>query len=229
MKWLSKVAEHHEDYIRMVRSLGEDFLAEDIVQEMYIKLSKYCTPEKILRQNGTVNKSYVYFVLRNLFLDYKKEQKRHNIVNIEDVKPMGVEYDYIQETEAYTSLIQRIDSEVETWHWYDQLMFTLYRETGWSIRKISTATRISTSSIFQTLKYCKNEIRINVGEDYEDFMNEDYEHIMTEKDVKAEIKRLQSKIKGDTHEDEETMQQIQELETIINKQNAKENNKKTNH
>ena len=208
MKWLSKVAEHHEDYLRVVRSLGEDFLAEDIVQEMYIKLSKYCTPEKILRQNGTVNKSYVYFVLRNLFLDYKKEQKRHNIVNIEDVKPMGVEYDYIQETEAYTSLIQRIDTEVETWHWYDQLMFTLYRETGWSIRKISTATRISTSSIF---------------------MNEDYEHIMTEKDVKAEIKRLQSKIKGDTHEDEETMQQIQELETIINKQNAKENNKKTNH
>ena len=38
-------------------------------------------------------------------------------------------------------------------------------------------TRISTSSIFQTLKYCKNEIRINVGEDYEDYINEDYEII----------------------------------------------------
>ena len=40
---------------------------------------------------------------------------------------------------------------------------------------LSEETRISTSSIFQTLKYCKNQIRINVGEDYEDFMNEDYE------------------------------------------------------
>jgi len=34
MKWLSKVAEHHEDYLRIVKSLGVDDLAEDIVQEM---------------------------------------------------------------------------------------------------------------------------------------------------------------------------------------------------
>ena len=90
---------------------------------------------------------------------------------------LGVEYDYIEETEAFTSLIKKIDSEVETWHWYDQMLFNLYRESGKSIRKLSEETRISTSSIFQTLKYCKNEIRINVGEDYEDYVNEDYEHL----------------------------------------------------
>ena len=90
---------------------------------------------------------------------------------------LGVEYDYIEETEAFTSLIHKIDSEVETWHWYDQMLFNLYRESGKSIRKLSEETRISTSSIFQTLKYCKNEIRINVGEDYEDYINEDYEMI----------------------------------------------------
>jgi RNA polymerase sigma factor (sigma-70 family) len=175
MKWLSKVAEHHEDYLRMVRALGEDFLAEDIVQEMYIKLIKYCTPKKILRQDGQVNKSYVYFVLRNLFLDYQKEKNKHRKVNIDKIKPIGVEYEYIEETEAFTSVIEKIDSEVETWHWYDQMLFELYRESGKSIRKLSKETRISTSSIFQTLKYCKNEIKINVGEDYEDFINEDYE------------------------------------------------------
>ncbi len=90
---------------------------------------------------------------------------------------MGVEYDYIEETEAFTSLIKKIDSEVETWHWYDEMLFNLYRDSGKSIRKLSEETRISTSSIFQTLKYCKNQIRINVGEDFEDFINEDYEHL----------------------------------------------------
>jgi len=228
MKWLSKVAEHHEDYLRIVKSLGVDDLAEDIVQEMYLKISKYCTPERILQENGTVNKYYIRCVLYNLVHDYRKQQNKHTKVNIEEVYNLGVEYDYIEETEAYTGLIQLIGEEVKTWHWYDRDLFTLYWKTGWSIRKLSDETRISTSSIFQTLKYCKNQIRINVGEDYEDFMNQDYEYIMNDKDVQAEIKRLQSKINGNAEEDNETLEQIQELKRILNKNNGKESNKKTN-
>lgn len=228
MKWLSKVAEHHEDYLRIVKSLGVNDLAEDIVQEMYLKISKYCTPERILQENGTVNKYYIRCVLYNLVHDYRKQQNKLNKVNIEEVYNLGVEYDYIEETEAYTGLIQLIGEEVKTWHWYDRDLFTLYWKTGWSIRKLSDETRISTSSIFQTLKYCKNQIRINVGEDYEDFMNQDYEHIMNEKDVQAEIKRLQSKINGNAEQDNETLQQIQELTRILNKTNGKETKKKTN-
>jgi len=228
MKWLSKVAEHHEDYLRIVKSLGVDDLAEDIVQEMYLKISKYCSPERILQENGTVNKYYIRCVLYNLVHDYRKQQNKHKKVNIEEVYNLGVEYDYIEETEAYTGLIQLIGEEVKTWHWYDRDLFTLYWKTGWSIRKLSDETRISTSSIFQTLKYCKNQIRINVGEDYEDFMNQDYEYIMNDKDVQAEIKRLQSKINGNAEEDNETLEQIQELKRILNKNNGKESNKKTN-
>jgi len=175
MKWLKKVAEHHEDYLRIVKSLGVDDLAEDIVQEMYIKISKYCSPERILHENGKVNKYYIRCVLYNLVFDYRKQQNKHKKVNIEEVYNLGVEYDYIEETEAYTGLIQLIGEEVETWHWYDRDLFLLYWKTGFSIRKLSEETRISTSSIFQTLKYCKKRIRTNVGEDYEDFMNEDYE------------------------------------------------------
>ena len=40
---------------------------------------------------------------------------------------------------------------------------------------------------------------------------------MNEKDVKAEIKRLKTKISGDMYEDMETMQQIYELKLIENK------------
>ena len=48
------------------------------------------------------------------------------------------------------------------------------------------------------------------------------------KDIKAEIKRLQSKINGIAEEDNETLLQIQELKRILNKTNGKESNKKTN-
>ena len=229
MKWLSKVAQQHEDYLRIVKSLGVDDLAEDIVQEMYIKISKYCTPERILQEDGTVNKYYIRCVLYNLVYDYRKQQNKLNKVNIEEVYNLGVEYDYIEETEAYTGLIQLIGEEVKNWHWYDSILFTLYWKTGWSIRKLSEETRISTSSIFQTLKYCKNQIRINVGEDFEDYINQDYEHIMKEKDIKAEFKRLKSKINGNAEEDKQTLKEIKELKRILNKTDGEEkDNKKTN-
>ena len=51
---------------------------------------------------------------------------------------------------------------------------------------------------------------------------------MNDKDVQAEIKRLQSKINGNAEEDNETLEQIQELKRILNKNNGKESNKKTN-
>ena len=48
------------------------------------------------------------------------------------------------------------------------------------------------------------------------------------KDIKAEIKRLQSKINGNAEQDNETLEQIEELTRILNKTNGKETNKKTN-
>ena len=177
MDWLKQITKNHKEHVAIAKKLGAGSFAEDIVQEMYIKISKYCSPERILQENGTVNKYYIRCVLYNLVFDYRKQQNKHKKVNIEEVYNLGVEYDYVEETEAFTALIKKIDGEVETWHWYDQMLFNLYRESGKSIRKLSDETRISTSSIFQTLKYCKNEIRINVGEDYEDYINEDYEII----------------------------------------------------
>ena len=51
---------------------------------------------------------------------------------------------------------------------------------------------------------------------------------MNEKDVQAEIKRLQSKINGNAEQDNETLEQIEELTRILNKRNGEESNKKTN-
>lgn len=48
MKWLNIVAKHHKDYVKMVENFGEKFLAEDIVQESYLRMSKYCKPENII-------------------------------------------------------------------------------------------------------------------------------------------------------------------------------------
>ena len=177
MNWLKKVAELHEDYLRMVKSFGEELLAEDIVQEMYIKLSKYADADKVLRKNGQINKSYIFLTLRCLYYDLQKERNKIEKVDIEEIKPIGVTYDYISEDQAYSAIIEKIEEETESWHWYDKMMYELYRDSGKSMRDISAETRISVSSIYQTIKYCKKQIRNKVGEDYEDYKNEEYELI----------------------------------------------------
>ena len=45
------------------------------------------------------------------------------------------------------------------------------------MRTLSKETGISTSSIFTTLKKCKDAIREEVAEDYQDYLNEEYELI----------------------------------------------------
>ena len=99
------------------------------------------------------------------------------MVNIEERKDIGVTYDYISKEEAFSGLIKRVKEEAETWHWYDEMLFKHYFDSGMSMRELADETRISTSSIFQTIKYCKGKLKENLNEDYEDYKNEDYELI----------------------------------------------------
>jgi hypothetical protein len=46
-----------------------------------------------------------------------------------------------------------------------------------SIRKLAKETGISWVSIFNTLKKCKIDLRENFSEDYDDYINGDYERI----------------------------------------------------
>ncbi len=138
---------------------------------------KYCKPESIIT-NGSVNKSYVYFVLRNMYLDFEKHKARHPKVSIEEIGQLAYDDTQLSKHEAYEEILKYINNEVQTWHWYDQMLFDLYKRTGKSIRDLSKETKISTKSIFQTLKHCKERLKENVGEDYEDYKNTDYELIL---------------------------------------------------
>ena len=177
MNWLKEVAKFHADYLRIVQSYGEDFYAEDIVQEMYIRLNRYADAEKIIRKDGTVNRAYIHFTLRNIFIDLTKERKKFNKVSLDEIKELGVEYDYIPKKDGQIALETRIIKEMDTWNWFDVKLFNIYRDDKISMRELSKKTRIGTSTIFHRIKYCKERLKENIGEDYEDYINEDYEKI----------------------------------------------------
>ena len=196
-----------------MQSFGAKDLSEDIVQEVYIRLLKRADLNKLFKNGnvikGSLNKSYVYFCLKNLWIDKKRKQRinRENKNRIELVyyndfqKSKSFNYnnffnpdndDFIQigqlnefdkdeeiklKLNKYEIILERIEEEISTWHWYDSMLFKEYVDSGKSIRTLAKETKISRDSIFQTLKNCKERIKIAVGEDWEDFKNLDYDKI----------------------------------------------------
>ena len=51
------------------------------------------------------------------------------------------------------------------------------RDKEWSFREAAEETKIGYVSIFRTIKYCKERLRENCAEDYEDYINNDFEKI----------------------------------------------------
>jgi RNA polymerase sigma factor (sigma-70 family) len=181
-EWLSKVAERHKEWLSIVHSFGEYDYAEDIVQEAYLVLYKYASEEKII-ENGVVSRGYMYFTIRTTFLQYINAKNKVEKIRLDDEENYTqIPYDsQMDEEVGYNKIRELIDNHIKGWRWYDRTLFTLYRDTDMSIRKIAEETNISWVSIFNTLKKCKEELRLIFGEDFLDYKHEDYERITTKR------------------------------------------------
>tara|TARA_R110002110_G_scaffold107847_9_gene269736 strand:- start:5275 stop:5808 length:534 start_codon:yes stop_codon:yes gene_type:complete len=177
MKWLEIVAKHHKEHLEIVKNLGGGIYSEDVVQEFYLRLHKYGDKDKVINKEGIINGSYIYFSLRNTYLLFLREKNKIKKINIDEINNLGIEDEYISKTEALTTLENKINNEIKSWEWFDAKMFKVYRNENISYRELSNRSKISLRTIFSTLKRCKDKLRENIGEDYEDYINEDYEFL----------------------------------------------------
>jgi DNA-directed RNA polymerase specialized sigma24 family protein len=175
MHWIDKVTKHHREWVKIVHSFGEHFFAEDIVQETYIDLLKWSSEDKLIT-NGKVNKGYVWLCLKNTFLQHVNKAKRITLVDIKLLENIP-EHNSVEIVMAREQIEVRIKNEMDTWEWYDRMLFSIYRDNNYSMREIARTSSISLSNIFSTIKSCKAKLRENVGEDYQDYKNGDFELI----------------------------------------------------
>lgn len=177
-QWLDIIAKDHDKWLKLVESFGEHQYHHDIVQEAYLALYKYTTPEKIIH-NGKVSEGYMYFTLRTITYQFYNAKTKIQKVSLDDEENILqlVAEDNIEEQEAFHKICTLIDQEMESWSWYNRKLTELYRDTDMSIRKIAAATNISFVSIFNTLKNCKNEIKNKLQEEFEDYKNQDFDKI----------------------------------------------------
>jgi len=181
MEWLYKVSQHHEEWIKYINKMGNCSHAEDLVQEMYLRLVQYDRGEAVILPSGKVRKSYIWTVLYNIFIDYHKSASKFSFVQVEDCIGLQVEQQDNQLEDAYERIMQKMFREIDQLdiegYPYNKELFNLYAESAMSMRCISSITKISLTSIFNTLKQCREHLSDELREDIEDFYNGEYELI----------------------------------------------------
>ena len=81
---LTKIVKYHKDWIKIAISLlRSKEEAEDLIQEMYIRLHNYNIKIDDIKYKQEVNRYFIYTVIRNLAL--QKIRKRHFVDNIDDL------------------------------------------------------------------------------------------------------------------------------------------------
>jgi len=174
---LDLLAGYHTEWLKMAHKFGAGDYAEDIVQEMYIRLNKYVSDPERIMYKGQPNKLFVWVTLRNMTRQF--QNKKDLMVYTGDMVDYDIaeeEYDMV-EAEGFEKIIDKVWEIMEGQHWYDQKMFEIYHTTGMSMRDIEKETGISLFSIFDTLKKSKEYVREKIQEDYEDLQNGEAERI----------------------------------------------------
>lgn len=188
---LKEVASFHQEWIKVCRTYVGD-LSEDMVQDTYLKLHNGNWLKRI-RYKDSINKYFVYLALRSVCLDFlRKRTSKQEIINL------PIEAD--QENYAAMDLLfKKIHDEMLTWHSYDRKLFEMYMFSGLSYRDLAYGTektarliandkklsnlavkngsKISVNSIYTTINHCKKRLKQELGEDFEDYHNGEYELI----------------------------------------------------
>lgn len=179
---LELLAKNHELWLRMVLSFGcPSDVAEDLVHEMYLKLHRLIEDEqKIMYDDEDVNKFYIYITLKNLYLDYAKAKSKYRFVDIDDylerndVEDEGFDDKDNEMDYALGSLVESITSEINSWNVYHAKLCNTYFKGDMSLRDISSISKISLTSIFNSVKNYRKILKDKFMEDVEDFYNGDF-------------------------------------------------------
>ncbi len=138
----------------MARSFGLTDTAEDLVQDMYIKINDWKGKynNSLMYNETEVNQYFVFITLRNLFLDHKRKEKRqrNSLLNYKQSS-------YTSNNE-YEDQLELIKKEIKNWHLYDRKIYELIFQEGKSMLELSKLTGIDYYSIYRTVKKIKKII-----------------------------------------------------------------------
>jgi len=134
--------------------------AEDLTQEMYLKLATMLKDNKgldIYYDESQINHFYIYRILRSLFIDLCRKEKKITKVNIEYLERF-VEEEEATNDKDILGKMQQLNNLLDKVYWYDKKVFDLVSD-GMSIAELSKKSGISYYSLYNTYKNVKSLIK----------------------------------------------------------------------
>ena len=176
---LELLALRHKEWVDMARAVGcPEPYAEDVVQEVYIRLYNYRENiyNKLILPDDDLNTFYMFVSIRNMVRTMMKNEGVY--INYEEFYYEEADgLADMQMEEAFSKLIVKMRNEANSWGRYHSKLFNVYYMTDFSMRDIADGTGISLTHIYNNLKTYKKIIIDKYKEDYEDFKNQDYDKL----------------------------------------------------
>jgi DNA-directed RNA polymerase specialized sigma24 family protein len=153
MEILKKLFERHRDWCDIVESFGcNPETAEDIVQEMYLKIGKLVASGKDITFGNDVNHFYIFRTLTSIFLDHKRRERKEGDFDFDNYEVQD------DEEVEYKKKYEIILEELDNMYWYDKKVYEII-EGGESISELSRKTNISYYSLYNTYKKVKKYLK----------------------------------------------------------------------
>lgn len=148
-------------------------LVDDVVHDMYIKMSREKNPNRLMYDETSVNHFYIYMVLRGVYADTMKAEGKYILPDEVDANVISYDLD-TEEDAAWERLYSLVRDEIVGFGPYGAKLCFSYFKTDKSLREIASESGISLTSIFNSQKQYKQHLYDRFLEDYEDLKNGDY-------------------------------------------------------
>tara|TARA_R110000796_G_scaffold48413_5_gene116067 strand:+ start:1768 stop:2247 length:480 start_codon:yes stop_codon:yes gene_type:complete len=153
-KTMLLIANKHKEWLEICMSFGcKKELAEDLTQEMYIKIMLLIEKKglDIMYNEKEINYYYIFKTLKTLFYDYKRKGKNIKLVSIDNLQISESDVNYI---EPYS----KVEKALSNMYWYDRKVFEII-QGGESIAEFSRKSKIQYYSLYNTYKKVKNKLK----------------------------------------------------------------------
>ena len=153
------IAKKHDTWIEIVQTFGcTKRIAEDITQEMYIKIQLQLEKGTLdIMFKDEVNYYYIFKTLKTLFIDLKRKGKNVHVIGLDEYLEENGDANYINDV-SYEETYKRVTDELKKMHWYEQRVFEIING-GEKIAEFSRQSNISYYALYFTYKKVKDKLK----------------------------------------------------------------------
>tara|TARA_R100000544_G_scaffold36752_1_gene25699 strand:- start:125 stop:622 length:498 start_codon:yes stop_codon:yes gene_type:complete len=154
------IAKKHDTWVDIVCTFGcTKRVAEDLVQEMYIKIQLSLEKGKLdIMYKDEINYYYIFKTLKTLFIDLKRKSKNITVIDLDEhIENFGDTY-YAYNEVNFDESYKQVQDELKKMFWYDRKVFEIIND-GESIADFSRNTNIKYYVLHWTYKKVKERLK----------------------------------------------------------------------